>query len=268
VRARRILPGRGVVASVIAPTLFFLLLVAVWQAGLFHALFNLKTFTVPYPDKILASIEDTIPDLRTALLTTLPGALLGYAVGAVMGVGLGTYLVLARPGLIADVLPLLSSVNSAPIVAIAPIVAVWVGGGGLMKVIVVIIVMSPTMTVYTIRGLTSVDPTALDLMRSLEARPMQLFRYVRLPAALPFIFTGLKASVVLALIGTIVSEVVRGIEGLGYMIQQALQAFQATRGWIALIAITVLGMLWYIVVEAIERIVAPWGPAIRSGEHL
>ena len=103
-----------------------------------------------------------------------------------------------------------------------------------------------------------------ELMASIEASPGQLFRMVRLPTASPFLFTALKSSVVLALIGTIVSEAVKGFEGLGYVILRSMGRFDAPQAWLALISIAAMGIAWYLLVQAAERMLLPWEAHSRS----
>jgi NitT/TauT family transport system permease protein len=128
---------------------------------------------------------------------------------------------------------------------------------------VVAIMCTPTMIVYGVRGLTSVDPTALELMASYDAGRMAVFRSVRVPTALPFVLTAMKSCVVLALIGTIVTEVVTGFQGLGFVIIESLGAFRTVTGWLALLTIASLGIGWYLLVDLLERLIVPWEAAAR-----
>ncbi len=255
--------ARRTIASVAAPALVAPLAVLVvalglWQLGVFHAIFGLKTFTVPYPSAIVAGWQDNGGVILEAAWATLPAAILGYVLGMALGLALATVLVLSAPRLIDRVLPFLSATNSLPIVALAPLVALFTGPGVPLKVIVVAIMTTPVMVVYAIRGLHDVDPTAVELMASLEATPNQLYRMVRIRTALPFVFTALKSSIVLALIGTIVAESVRGFEGLGYLIVDSMGSFKAVEAWLALIAIAGIGIGWYLLVEVLERLAIPW----------
>lgn len=258
--------GRFLQPAVIAPVIVFVAVVAAWQAGAFHALFDLRTFTVPYPSAIADGAAEHGDAMLKALGATLPAALVGYACGMVVGFAMATLLVRFWPGAIAYLLPALSATNSLPIVALAPLIALFVGPGMLLKVIVVTIMTAPTMLVYAVRGLTNAEPTALELMASIEATPGQVFRLVRVPTALPFVFTALRSSVVLALIGTIVSEAVRGFEGLGHVIVQSMGRFDAPRAWLALVAIAAIGITWYVLIGALERVVLPWELSQRRRE--
>ncbi len=200
--------------TILAPIGFAIAVGLVWQAGVFHSLFNIKTFTVPYPSAIADAVGKNGPTLLEATQVTLTAALLGWTSGMAFGVLVASLLVRYKPGAVPYALPLLSATNSVPIVALAPLLALWIDAGLGLKVVVVTIMTLPTMVAYTVRGLTNVEPTTVELMESIEASPNQLYRMVRLPTALPFMFTGMKSAVVLALIGTIVTEAIRGFEGL------------------------------------------------------
>jgi NitT/TauT family transport system permease protein len=251
--------------TVIAPLLVLVVVHLVWEAGGFHALFGLKTFSVPYPSAILAGVEEHGTVIWRAISASLPAAFIGYACGMALGFAIASGLVRYAPGAIARVLPVLSATNSLPIVALAPLVALFTGPGLILKVIVVTIMTTPVMTIYAVRGLSSIEPTALELMASVEATGGQVYRMVRVPNALPYAFTALKSSVVLALIGTIVSEAVRGFEGLGFVILDSMGKFDAPKAWLALLSIAVIGIAWYLIIEVVERLVLPWEVAHRRG---
>ena len=262
-RAARQLQRSSLAATFVAPLLVFLAVMTFWQLGGFHAIFGLKTFTVPYPSAIWDGLARNGPVILDALSATVPAAVLGYACGMVLGFLIATLLVRVAPTAIAYILPAMTASNSVPIVALAPLIALFVGPGVVLKVIVVTIMTTPIMGVYAARGLTNVEPNALELMASLEATPGQVYGMVRRPTALPFLFAALKSSVVLALIGTIVSEAVRGFEGLGYVIVDSMGKFDAPKAWLALMAIGAIGIAWYLSVEVLERLVLPWEAANR-----
>lgn len=248
---------------VIAPVVVLVVFMALWQSGALHSAFGLPTYNVPYPSTIVDELPKHGPVILKAIQASLPAAVIGYVSGMTLGFIIATLLVRVAPGAISTVLPTLSATNSLPIVALAPLIASFTGSGLLLKVIVVTVMTTPLMTVYAVRGLTSVEPTALELMRSIEATRAQIFRAVRVPTALPFLFTALKSAVVLALIGTIVSEAVRGFEGLGFVIIDSMGKWNAPKAWLALISIAGIGILWYLVVVTAERLALPWEEASR-----
>lgn len=252
--------------AVVGPALVFVVVVGLWEAGLFHAIFGLKTFTVPYPSGIVEGIEKNGPDLVEALAESMPAALFGYLAGIAFGFTVASVLMVAAPDLAGRVIPVLASVNAVPIAALAPLLALWVDAGFGLKVLVIVIMTTPTVVVYTMRGFTNVNPTALELLTSYEATNLTVFRTVRVPTALPFVLTAMKSCVVLALIGTIVTEVVTGFRGIGFVIVASLGAFQTVQGWLALLTVAAIGISWYLIVELVERLAVPWDSATRRGE--
>jgi NitT/TauT family transport system permease protein len=254
---------RSVNMAIVGPMIVFAAVVALWQIGVFHAIFGFKVYTVPYPDGIIGGIEEHGPKLVDALIESLPASLTGYAAGITVGFSVAALLLLAAPGVANRIIPFLASVNAVPIAALAPLLALWIGPGFQLKVLVIIIMTTPIVVVYTMRGLLSVNPTTLELMASYEAGERTVFRTVRLPTALPFLFTAMKSCVVLALIGTIVTEVVTGFRGIGFVIIASLGAFQTIQGWLALLAVAGIGITWYLLVELAERVIVPWDAATR-----
>jgi NitT/TauT family transport system permease protein len=269
VRVRERRRGRELVRRlasplVIAPILLGATILLVWQAGFIHSLFNLKPYTVPYPTAIATALSKSGDQIVSAILVTIPAAVAGYLAGIGLGVLISTVLVRYAPRLVSNVLPLLSASNAVPVVALAPVLALWLPDGFPLKVVVVTLMIVPTIVIYLVRGLYSVEPSALELMASLEASDNQTYRMVRAPTALPYLMTALKSCVVLALIGTIVSETIRGFEGLGFVIADSLSRFDAPKAWLALLVIAAIGICWYLVVEVLERVALPWESAIRQ----
>ncbi len=256
--------GRLVSPMVIAPLLLGATILLVWQAGFIHSLFNIKPYTVPFPSSIAAALSKDSGQIVTAVLATVPAALIGYLCGLALGVLISTWLVRFAPRLVNNMLPLLSATNAVPIVALAPVLALWIDDLFVVKVVVVTVMIVPTMVIYLVRGFVSVESNALELMASIEASPNQVFRLVRAPTALPYLMTALKSCVVLALIGTIVAETIRGFVGLGFVIADSLARFDAPKAWLALLVIAAIGICWYLVVEVLERVALPWESANRQ----
>lgn len=256
---------RGAAPAVVGPIVVFVVFVGMWQLGVFHAIFNLKTFTVPYPAGIVGGFGQHAPRLAGALAESLPAAVVGYFAGIAVGFSVAAILMLAAPGLANRLMSVLASVNALPIAALAPLLALWIGAGFVLKALVVVIMITPTVVVYTMRGFTSVNPTTLELLASYEASAATVFRTVRVPMALPFLFTAMKSCVVLALIGVIVTEVVTGFTGIGFVIVASLGAFQTVQGWLALLTVSGIGITWYLLLEGLERIAIPWDAAARRG---
>lgn len=199
---RRALRIRGrQVRAVVAPLAFFILFVVLWQNRVFHELFGLETFAVPLPERILDSFREDSSRLREAFGETFLPAFMGYAGGNLLGFLLALGLTALPPELGRRGSALGAAVAALPIMAVAPIVALWIASELWFKTVTVVIIVFPSMLVYAYRGMTSVDPTALELMSSYRASSWQVLRALRLPNAVPQIFTALKYTTVLMLVG-------------------------------------------------------------------
>jgi NitT/TauT family transport system permease protein len=156
--------------------------------------------------------------------------------------------------------PLLIALQSVPKVALAPIILVWLGTGIESKLAIVWLVAFFPIIVDTVAGLRSTPRELLELAHSLRASPMQIFLKVQFPAALPFIFTGAKVAITLAVIGAVIGEFVGSSEGLGFLLLSATSQLNAPLAFAALFALSFLGIFVYLLVELAERLAAPWLP--------
>ena len=160
--------------------------------------------------------------------------------------------------------PLLVASQTIPIVAIAPLFVIWFGFGLLPKVVIVVLVTFFPVTVVLLDGFGRVDPAAMDLMRSMGATSSQAFRRLRWPATLPYLFTGLRISVVYAVIGAIFGEYVGATSGLGIWMQLSQNSFRTDLVFAAMLLTAIISLLLYALVGVIERLVVPWAPKRRA----
>src|SRR5215207_2252405 len=202
--------------------------------------------------------------LLAASLATLGRAVLGFALGAVLGFVLAvifTHSTLLQRGL----LPYVVASQTVPILAIAPMVVVWMRQAQLPDLAVPMIAAYLTffpVTIYTLRGLTSVPPTSLELMRSYAATRAQILFKLRLPNALPHIFTALKISATASVVGAVIGELPSGLQdGLGGAILNFNQYYVQSppRLWATIVAAAVVGILFFVVVAGVERAIVRWG---------
>src|SRR5581483_1914304 len=179
-------------------------------------------------------------------LYTLKEAAGGFALGS--GLGVLAALFLARFRTVgAALLPFAIAANAVPIIAFSPITNNWFGllNPFSKMAIAAVLCFFPTM-VNTLRGLTSVHPSSIELMRSYAAGELEIFRRVRIPSSLPFMFAGLKVACVLSMIGAIVGDYFGGsIHALGVVIENSVSLFQFETGWAAIVVASVLGIAFY-----------------------
>lgn len=243
--------------AVVAPVAVLAAFLALWQARFFNELLGLETFTLPLPSNILDAFETGGASLREATLETLKPALLGYALGNALGFLLGACLLALPLARATRVSAGFTAVQALPIIAIAPLVSLYVASDTGFKAVTVMIMVFPSMVIYAFRGLTSLEAPALELMASYDASGAQVLRKLRLPAALPYVFTALRYSTVLALIGVIVCEVLKSRSGLGYLITDAFQGFRTPEAWAAVAILAVAGIVSYSLLGLVERVLFP-----------
>jgi NitT/TauT family transport system permease protein len=246
-----------------APLLVAIIVVILLEVVL--TVFNVQQFLLPKPSVIIAKLLTLYDELTTVGWNTFQNAVWGFVVGC--GLGILTGMLSARfTNFSKALMPLAIAANSVPIIAFAPIFNTWFGAlNPQSKVaIVAVLVYFPAM-ISTVKGLNSVDYRSLELMRSYAATEWEIFRKLRFPNALPFIFSALKVATTLAMIGAIVSEYFGGsTKGLGYRIREDAQLFRYPESWSAIIIAALLGILFYLVVSAVERAMMPWHISFRE----
>ncbi len=241
-----------------APTLIiFFAVLALWE-GLIR-IFKIEQFLLPAPSVIAAAFVETFDVLLVAAGTTLYSALTGF----VLGCGSGALVAFAAArwtGMRAGLLPFAIAANSVPIVAFAPIMNQWFGSTNPMsKAMIVAVITFFPMMINMVRGLTLVEPAKLELMRSLASTPVEVLFKVRLPNALPYVFNALKVCITLSLIGAIVGEFFGGPrEALGVYIRSEAALFRFPNAWAAILVCAFAGILLYVLVLGLERLVIPW----------
>jgi NitT/TauT family transport system permease protein len=243
----------------------FLLVIAAWE-GLVRAL-DVERFLLPPISDILERIREDPDTFVTAGRVTLIEALGGFGIGAATGILAA--LVLARwRGLGGAIMPYAIAANAVPIVAFAPITNNWFGAiEPESKMAIAAVICFFPVFVNTLRGLTSVRPAQIELLRSYAAGEVDVFRRVRIPNALPYLFTGLKVATVLAMIGAIVGDYFGGSpNSLGTKIRQSAGYFDFDTAWAAIVVASVLGIAFYAVVALVERLTMGWHPSARRTE--
>jgi len=195
---------------------------------------------------------------------TLKEALGGFVVGSSLGILIA--LITARWTTTREALmPFAIAVNSMPIIAFAPIMNNWFGiDNPFSKMSIVAIMCFFPMMINTVRGLTLVEPRSLELMRSYAASGFAILFKLRIPNALPFMFSGLKVAAALSMIGAIVGEYFGGPRiAMGVFITQEAALFRFSSAWAAIIIACIMGIGLYIIIIAVERLVMPWHVSFR-----
>jgi len=192
-------------------------------------------------------------------LVTLYETLLGFALSIAISIPLAVAVVHSAI-LRNTIYPILLTFQSVPKVAIAPLLALWIGFGMLPKIAVVFLVCFFPIIVATATGLSAVPAPLMELIRSLSASTIQTFIKIRFPTAMPYIFVGLKVAITLAVIGAVIGEFVGSEDGLGYLILVSTSQSRTPLAFAALVSLTVMSIALYYGIVFIERIAVPWAP--------
>jgi NitT/TauT family transport system permease protein len=228
----------------------------------FLVAWKLLTVVTGTPDYILPAPEvvgeRAVRAIGSGLLwehtaVTLSEILLGLAVGAVTAIGVGT--ALGKSVVIERVLsPYIVAAQSVPILALAPLLDIWFGGGLLARVLICALIVFFPIAIATMVGIRSADPLLVEMLRSLGAAPGQLTSRLEIPSALPVIFGGLRVGVTLAVIGAVVAEWAGASSGLGVLINIADQGlFDTPLMFVALATLAVIGITLHGLVVSVER---------------
>ncbi len=233
---------------------FLALVVVVWQESI--AVFHIKRFLLPQPSAIASTFWHNRSELLSAGWFTFQEALGGFAIGCALGIAAA--LVLARwRGLGRALMPYAIAANAVPIIAFAPITNAWFTPFDKTSkmAIAAVLCFFPVM-INSLRGLTSVHPSSIELMHSYAASQLEIFRRVRIPTALPFVFTSLKVASVLAMIGAIVGEYFGGsLNALGVLINSRSATFAFEEAWAGIGVACAYGIAFYLAIAAAERLV-------------
>jgi NitT/TauT family transport system permease protein len=240
----------------------FLLGIALWEGYTRGA--DVEAFLLPPLSDILQTLWDDRETFVSAGWFTFKEALGGWVIGC--GAAILVALLLARFRLVGRaVMPYAIAANAIPIIAFAPITNNWFGVlNPLSKMVIAAVLCFFPVLVNTLRGLTSVRPSQIELMRSYATGEWEIFRRVRFPTALPFIFAGLKIATVLAMIGAIVGDYFGGSQdALGILIRRSAGIFAFEQAWAAIVVASVLGIAFYAAVALAERLATSWHPSAR-----
>ncbi len=232
----------------------------VWEAVV--AGFDVPLYILPAPSVVATQIGRDWPLLLRHLEPTVVEALGGFAIGNGVATALAAVFVYAPP--ISRVMfPVAIALRTIPLVAITPLLVIWLGNGYAPKVaIAALISFFPTL-VNMARGFAAATPDQLELMHALAASPWQVFRYVRWPASLPYLFSALRIASTSSVLGAIVAEWIGSDRGLGYLIVAATFEYRVARLWATITVSTATAVLAFLVVVAAERSVVTWQQ--RSG---
>jgi NitT/TauT family transport system permease protein len=253
-RSRAQREWRTRISGIVYPIGVVLGVLVVWEAV--TRLFGVPAFLLPPPSAIGASFVANSHLLLSHGWITTVEILIGFALSIIVGIPLALAIFL-WPVFSRSILPILVSSQAMPKVAVAPLLLVWFGFGLLPKVLIAFLIAFFPIVINTAVGLASIEPEKIYLARSMGFGATATFFKIRLPNALPAIFGGLKISITLAVVGAVVGEFVGGDAGLGYLLLVANGSMDTALLFAGIVALTVLGVVLYLLVELAERMAIP-----------
>lgn len=259
---RRSRAGLRMAAGYAPPVLFVFILLLAWEVLV--ALLTIPDWLLPAPSRIAATFASDWPILRGHMLMTLWETALGFSLA--LAVGFALSIAIDSSSLVRKTIyPLVVASQTVPIVAVAPLLVVGFGFGLLPKVLVVALVVFFPIVINTVDGLQTADRDMLRLFRAMNANRWQTFRLLRLPAALPAVFSGLKIAVTYSIIGAVLAEWVGASSGLGVYIARSLRAFRTDRVFVAILATSLLTLGLFAITIVLERWMIPWRKEKKRG---
>lgn len=246
----------------------FLTLLLLWK--LIVVLLNVPPYILPAPERVFTALWSGIAVSPTSplgfyqpLWSTLSNALIGFVIGASLGLVLGSLMAEFRPVETA-LMPYAFALQSLPKIAIAPLIVIWCGFGDGSKIAMAALLSFFPMLVNTFAGMRAAEVERIELMRALSASRLETYRLVKLPSAAPYVFAGLDMGIVYALLGTIVAEFLGAQEGMGVAITKSQAVTDVAGVFAALVVLGVTGIIMHFLIRRAERSVIHWSD---RGKH-
>lgn len=209
-------------------------------------------FVLASPQETFMSLFDSYPWFTNTMVTTIE-IFGGYIAAVIVGVGLALIFSWFKP-VEAVFMPLVISLNMIPKVAMGPLIIVWFDYGIQTNMAIAFAISFLPILITTARGLREVEPDLIDLVKTLRATRWQIFTKIQLPGSLPYIFSGMKVAVVLAVAGAVVGEIIASDAGLAYLIGQVQVTLDTAAMIMAVLLITLVGVILYGIVLLLERV--------------
>ncbi len=249
-------------SSVLLPLLLGIVIFVLWQTQVLHAILHTDTFTLPLPSRIAEIISDNMGKIMSNTGATLIAAISGLVLGSFIGYGIAI-LAAVFPVWGSGGLSIVAAFNAIPIVALAPVMTNWTKDVSknasirsmVAKILVVMIVCIANMSINAYRGLTELPVYSEDLMSVMAAKRRTVFRKLRLPNSVPYIFTALKVSVPSSVITALVSEYfAEYVIGVGRQIRENIVLAQYSTAWAYITVACLMGIIMYMILMAIQGI--------------
>ncbi len=238
-----------------APLLILIALTLAWE--LWTQLGDVPKWQLPAPSVIAQELVESRVLLWHHTQVTLLEVALGFVAALIVGLFLAGGIAYSRI-LERSVYPIVIASQTIPIIAIAPLLLIWVGYGITPKIIVVALICFFPISVNTVDGLRSADPDTVNMMRTLGASRWQIFTKLQVPSSLPQMFSGIKIGIAFSVIAAVIGEWVGASSGLGYLMTYSQPLFLTARVFAAIVVLSAMGIGLFVLATLVERLLLPW----------
>ena len=245
------------------PTIIILSFLGIWQGAVW--LFQVPQWLLPAPSAIAVELVNSRGLLWEHAIVTIQEIIIGFLLALVAGISLALSIAYSRL-MEMSLYPFVVASQTIPIIAIAPLLLIWVGYGIVAKVIVVALICFFPITVNLVDGLKSVDDDMVNMMETLGASRWQVFTKLQVPSSLPSLFSGLKIGIAVSVIAAVIGEWVGASAGLGYLMTLSIPYFLTARVFAAIIVLSVLGVSLFLFAVLVEKIALPWYHTEKRGK--
>ena len=243
-----------------AMTLLFIIMV-IWETAV--RMSDIPQAILPPPTKIAGTLVADFDRLWSNLLVTMLEIFLGFLIGLVAGMISGIMIVYSKT-MERLLYPIVIASQVVPVFAIAPLLIIWFGFGIMPKVLIASLIVFFPICVNQVEGLRSVDPGIINLMKAYKANEVQIFKYVRFPASLPFLMAGVQVGITFSVIGAVIGEWVGAEKGIGSLMLTANAMSRIDLVFASIFVLAVLGITLFVGTQFIGDKLIPWKKAVRS----
>lgn len=245
------------------PVIFFIALLVLWEVLV--RVGHVPAFILPPPKDLYNSFIAKFFILGHHSLITFAEAVGGFALSFVLGVAFSIAIVYSRH-FSNTIYPLIVILYAMPKSAFAPLMVIWIGYGLFSKIAIAFLVAFFPIVVNMVVGLKEVEPELIELARINRGSAWDVFKKIRLPNSLPYMFAGVKVALVLSVTGAIVAEFVAANEGLGYLVLQANYSLDTAFALVILLILALLSLVLFAIVERLQKKWVPWSAEVRQIE--
>lgn len=259
-----LIPQPSVIYKASQPVGFIIFLLIIWE--ILSIYLKIPDYLLPPPSMILLEMVKKYTLLQPHIFYTFYEVIIGFVAAVVIGIFLAI-LIAYSDFLKGTLYPVLVFLQTTPKIAIAPLFVVWFGFGLLPKIVIAFLICFFPITINMAVGLVLVEPDMLKLVRSYKAKPLQVFRKIRFPNSLPYLFAGMKIAIALAVVGAIVGEFVGSDRGLGYVILLANSELRTSLLFAAIFYLAIMGIALFGFIALLEKLLVPWASSEEIEVH-